>query len=59
MKLVPGKRKAIRRKWKKEYYRIVDGIVRSHGLQKFFVRLLYLICFIASVILAALLYLNK
>jgi len=56
---VSGKRQSIRRKWKKEYYRIVDGIVRSHGLQKFFLRMLYLVCFIASVILGALLYLSK
>jgi len=38
---------------------MIDGIVRSHGIEKFFVRLVYLLCFIASVILGTLLYLNK
>jgi hypothetical protein len=53
-----SKKKLIRR-WKREYHTFVDGIIRSHGIQKFFMRLLYLICFVATVILAALLYINK
>lgn len=56
---VPLKNKKLSRKWKKEYYRFVDGVVRSHGIQKFFMRLLYLVCFITTVILAALLYINR
>jgi hypothetical protein len=56
---VPLNKKKLSRKWKKEYYRFIDGVVRSHGIQKFFMRLIYLICFIATVILGALLYLNK
>ena len=47
------------KKWKKEYYRAVDGIVRSHGMQKFLMRMLYLICFVATIILSTLLYLNS
>jgi len=53
------RKKKLTRKWKREYYKFVDGVVRSHGIQKFFMRVLYLICFIATVILAALLYINK
>ena len=53
------KKKNLSRKWKREYYRFIDGVVRSHGIQKFFMRLLYLICFVATVILAALLYVNS
>ena len=53
------KKKNLSRKWKREYYRFIDGAVRSHGIQKFFMRLLYLICFVATVILAALLYVNS
>ncbi|MAL86271.1 MAG: permease [Opitutae bacterium] len=53
------KKNTLARKWKREYYKMIDGIVRSHSLQKFFVRSLYLICFIASVIFATLLYLNS
>ena len=51
--------KKLSRKWKREYYRFVDGVVRSHGIQKFFMRLLYLICFITTVILVALLYIKN
>ena len=53
------KNKKLSRKWKREYYRFIDGVVRSHGIQKFLMRLLYLICFVATVILVALLYINK
>jgi hypothetical protein len=53
------KRQTLAKKWKKEYYRAVDGIVRSHGMQKFLMRILYLICFVATVILSTLLYLNS
>ena len=53
------KRQTLAKKWKKEYYRTVDGIVRSHGMQKFLMRILYLICFVATVILSTLLYLNS
>ena len=58
-KYVLSKKKKLTRKWKREYYRFIDGVVRSHGIQKFFMRLLYLICFVATVILAALLYVNS
>jgi len=53
------KKKKLSRKWKREYYRFIDGVVRSHGIQKFLMRLLYLLCFVATVILAALLYVNR
>jgi hypothetical protein len=56
---VLSKKKKLTRKWKREYYRFIDGVVRSHGIQKFFMRLLYLLCFVATVILAALLYVNS
>ena len=31
-----SKKKLISRKWKKEYYRLIDGIVRSYAVQRFF-----------------------
>ena len=52
------KRKKLSRKWKKEYYRFIDQVVRSHGIQKFLVRLLYFACFVATVVLATLIYIN-
>ena len=58
-KYVLLKKKKLSRKWKREYYRFIDGVVRSHGIQKFLMRMLYLICFVATVILAALLYVNR
>ena len=57
--LVPSKKKTLSRKWKREYYRMIDGVVRSHGIQKFCLRLIYLLCFVATIILAALLYFDK
>lgn len=59
MEAMVTKRQTLAKKWKKEYYRAVDGIVRSHGMQKFLMRILYLICFVATVILSTLLYLNS
>ncbi len=59
MMTVPSKKKTLARKWKKEYYRMIDGVVRSHGIQKFCLRLIYLLCFVATIILAALLYFDK
>ncbi len=59
MEAMVTKRQTLAKKWKKEYYRTVDGIVRSHGMQKFLMRILYLICFVATVILSTLLYLNS
>ena len=53
------KKQNLSKRWKKEYYRMVDGIVRSHAIQKNLMRLVYLICFITTVILASLLYLNS
>ena len=53
------KKHSLTKRWKKEYYRMVDGIVRSHAMQKFLMKLVYLICFVATVILATLLYLNS
>ena len=43
----------------KEYYRLIDGIVRSYAVQRFFKGLFYLLCFIVTVILATLLYLQS
>ena len=59
MMTVPSKKKTLARKWKKEYYRMIDGVVRSHGIQKFCLRLIYLLGFVATIILAALLYFDK
>ena len=52
-------KKPISRRLKREYYRFVDGMIRSHSLQKFFRRIFFLICFTISVIFATLLYLEK
>ena len=57
--IVSSKKKTSSRKWKREYYRMIDGVVRSHGIQKFCLRLIYLLCFVATIILAALLYFDK
>ncbi len=57
--IVSSKKKTLSRKWKREYYRMIDGVVRSHGIQKFCLRLIYLLCFVATIILAALLYFDK
>ena len=56
---VKSKKKLISRKWKKEYYRLIDGIVRSYAVQRFFKGLFCLLCFIVTVILATLLYLQS
>jgi len=56
---VKNKKKLITRKWKKEYYRMIDGIVRSYALQRFFKGFFYILCFVVTVILATLLYLQS
>ena len=56
---VRTRKSTISKRWKKEYYKMVDGIVRSHAVQKFFIRTIYLFCFIATIILVTLLYLNS
>ena len=48
----------LKKRLKKEYYRFIDGLVRSHSLQKIVSRTIYLVCFVISVILATLLYLE-
>jgi len=59
MDIVRSRKETISKKWKKEYYKMIDGIVRSHAMQKFLMRLLYLFCFITTIILATLLFLNS
>jgi hypothetical protein len=50
------RKKPLKKRLKREYYKFVDGFVRSHGLQKVLLKLVYFTCFIISVILATLLY---
>ena len=53
------RKKTLRKRLKREYYKFIDGFVRSHGLQKVLLKLVYFVCFIISVILATLLYLEN
>ena len=53
------RKKPLKKRFKREYYKFVDGFVRSHGLQKVLLKMVYFICFIISVILATLLYLEN
>ncbi len=52
------RKKPIKKRLKREYYKFVDGFVRSHGLHKLLLRVVYVTCFIISVILGTLLYLK-
>jgi len=47
-----------KRRLKKEYRKTMDRLVRSHALHTFFIRSIYLIGFVISMILGALLYLD-
>ena len=53
------KKQSLVKRWKKEYYRMIDGIVRSHAIHKLLVRILYFACVVASIILGCLVYLNS
>ena len=53
------KKQSLVKRWKKEYYRTVDGIMRSHAIHKLLVRLLYFACLVATIILGCLVYLNS
>jgi len=52
------RKKPLKKRLKREYYKYVDSFVRSHGLQKLMLRTVYFVCFIASIILATLLYIE-
>ncbi|HAU58814.1 MAG TPA: hypothetical protein DCW45_00440 [Opitutae bacterium] len=53
------RKKPLIKRFRREYYKFVDGFVRSHSLQKVLLKLVYFTCFIISVILATLLYLEN
>lgn len=55
---VKKRKKPFKKRLKREYYKFVDSFVRSHALQKLILRTVYLVCFIASIILATLLYIE-
>ena len=57
--LMRTKKQSLVKRWKKEYYRTIDGIVRSHAIHKLLVRILYFVCLVASIILGCLVYLNS
>jgi len=57
--LTRSKKKSIFRKWKKEYYRTVDGLMRSYAVSKLLKGFFYSICVITTLILAVLLYIGK
>ena len=55
---IKKRKKPLKKRLKREYYKFVDSFVRSHGLQKLILRTVYLVCLVASIILATLLYLE-
>lgn len=48
-----------RKRFKREYRKMIDRMVRSHALHTIALRLIYLVSFVVSVILATILYLQK
>ena len=49
----------LKKRFKREYRKMIDRMVRSHALHTLGLRLVYFVCFVVSVILATLLYLQK
>ncbi|NDH00051.1 MAG: permease [Opitutae bacterium] len=56
---MPVESSTFKKRLKREYRKTVDRLVRSHAFHKLAVKLIYLIGFIISVILGALLYFDK
>ncbi|NBU86788.1 MAG: permease [Verrucomicrobia bacterium] len=50
---------SLKKRLKQHFVKYVDKVVRSNALQKFFRGIIYLVGFIVSAILAALLYLKS
>jgi len=50
---------SFKKRLKREYRKMIDRMVRSHALHTFALRVVYFVCFVATVILATLLYLEK
>jgi len=48
-----------KKRFKREYRKMIDRMVRSHALHTFALRIFYFACFVLSIILATLLYLEK
>jgi len=56
---VEKKKRSLKKRLKQHFVKYVDKVVRSNALQKFFRGVIYLVGFIVSAILAALLYLKS
>lgn len=48
-----------KKRFKREYRKMIDRMVRSHALHTLAIRMIYFVGFVVSVILATLLYLQK
>jgi hypothetical protein len=48
-----------KKRFKREYRKMIDRMIRSHALHTLALRLVYFICFVVSLILATLLYFEK
>ena len=48
-----------KKRFKREYRKMIDRMVRSHALHTLSLRVVYFVCFVLSIILATLLYLEK
>jgi len=57
--VLPAESSTFKKRLKREYRKTVDRLVRSHAFHKLAVKMVYLIGFIISVILGALLYFDK
>jgi hypothetical protein len=59
LKELPVSTHTLKKRFKREYRKMIDKMVRSHAFHKMAIKLLYFICFVISVILGTLLYLDK
>ena len=57
--VLPEQTKSFKKRLKREYRKTMDHLIRSHAFHKFTIKLIYLVGFVISIILATLLYFDR